>query len=126
MFQETQNEHLKQAVKQKPGAGRKRKLDADNPGLKAAVMALNIGALPNMAVSVCNVTNAEAGLDVTVCRNTLIDTIKDYSDFEKRATPRSKTGKKDPQSDWAIARSATAEQMLIQVKDGKLVYAGTK
>jgi hypothetical protein len=47
-----------------------------------------------------------------------MSTLKEYTDFESRAVLRQKTGKKDPTSDWAVARLTIAQQMIEQLQLG--------
>ena len=78
-----------------------------------------------MATEICNDINKNRNNDkVTVCRNTLIDTLKAYTDVDICATLRRKTGKKDITSAWAVARKAFAEQMLEQIRLGEEIDAG--
>ena len=44
-------------IKQKGGCGRKLKLQADDPGLAVAALALNGGMSQEMAMQICNQTN---------------------------------------------------------------------
>jgi len=106
----------------KPGAGRPKKLERDNPGLIAAAIALNTGQSPAMATEVCNAQNKDSG--VSVCKNTLLSTLADYTDTECVATLRCKTGKKDDESDWAVARHAQTDQMMEQQHLGALIDTG--
>jgi hypothetical protein len=107
-------------TKQKPGAGRKMKLRADNEGLIAAAASLNGGTSPKMALEICNLKNPGN----PICLNTLKATLKGYTDSDIRAIPRRKTGKKDKESPWAKARLAIATQMKEQVEQGKKIDAG--
>ena len=73
--------------KQKKGAGRKHRLDAENEGLIAGAAALNGSALPKMATEICNAVNKAAfpekfESDYKVCRNTLMSTLKAHTDFD--------------------------------------------
>jgi len=106
----------------KLGAGRPKKLERDNPGLIAAAIALNTGQSPAMATEVCNAQNKDLG--ITVCKDTLLSTLADYTDMERVATLHCKTGKKDEESDWAVARHAQSDQMLEQQHLGALVDTG--
>ena len=89
------------AAKRQKGSGRKMKLSADNEGLVAAAAALNAGTPIPMAVEICNSRNA---VELKVCRNTLLSSLKKYTDHDIRTIPRRKTGKKDKESEWAKAR----------------------
>lgn len=100
------------------------RLDRDNPGLIAGAAALNGSTSPKMATEICNAVNKlkfpdKFEAEYSVCRNTFMSTLNAYTDFESRAVLRRKTGKKDPSSDWAVARLTIAEQMLEQIKIGK-------
>jgi len=67
----------------RPGAGRPRKLEADNRGLVAAAMALNTGHSLRMATTLCNVKDEEAG--ITVSKDTVLRSLEAYTsvdDFE--------------------------------------------
>jgi hypothetical protein len=113
----------KNSEKQKKGAGRKHKLDCDNAGLIAGVAALNGSASPNMATEICNAVNQanfpnEYETDYKICRNTFMSTLEAYTDFESKAVLRWKTGKKDKDSDWAVACKMIAEQILDQIETG--------
>jgi hypothetical protein len=114
--------------KQKKGAGRKLKLSRDNAGLIAGAAALNGSASPKMATEICNATNQinfpNEYENYRVCRNTFMSTLRAYTDFDSKAVLRRKTGKKDKESDWAIARKTIAKQMLDQVEIGKKIDAG--
>lgn len=109
VFKEVRDGNLDKALKRKEGSGAKRKLACDNPGLVAAAMALNVGVPPSLATEICNANNVTAGLvdakglPLTVCRNTLMDTLYAYTDVQQCAILRRKTGSKDPNSDWARA-----------------------
>jgi hypothetical protein len=115
--------------KQKKGAGRKHRLDADNEGLIAGAAVLNGLASPMLATEICNAVNKASFAvnfesDYKVCRNTFMSTLKAYTDFESIAILRRKTGSKDPTSKWAIARVTIASQMVDQIKLGKQVDNG--
>lgn len=112
------------AQERKAGSGRPLKLEKDNPGLVAAAFALNSGQSPTMAAILCNTHNKSIGIDITICRNTLLSTIRNYTDIECSATLRRKTGKKDANSDWAVARLAFAEQLIHQRELAKKVDSG--
>jgi hypothetical protein len=106
----------------RPGQGRKHKLGPDNAGLKAAAIALNTGMSVSMAMHICNQQNKDSG--VSVCRNTLVNLLKEYTDVDLKATLRCKTGKKDEESDWAKGRLAFAEQLKEQIRLGERIDAG--
>jgi hypothetical protein len=76
--------------KQKKGAGRVVKLKPDNKGLAAAATAINLGASRTVATEICNTENAELGISVS--RNTLMATIKKYTDVDSSAVDRCNTG----------------------------------
>jgi hypothetical protein len=110
--------------KQKRGAGRKHKLSRDNDGHIAGVAALNGSASPYMATEICNAVNKtnfpnEYKASYRICHNTFMSTLRAYTDFESRAISRQKTGKKDKESAWAVARKLIAEQILDQTQIGK-------
>jgi len=107
---------------QRQGAGRPKKLDADNPGLKAAAIALNSGVPVSVAIELCNTQNKDGG--ITVCRNTVMNSLADYTDVALVATTRRKTGSKDAKSDWAVARKVLAEQLLRQIQTGEMLDKG--
>lgn len=110
---------------QAKGAGRPRKLKLDNPGLVAAALALNIGANPVMATAICNAVNGREGYE-PICRNTLISTLKEYTNVDISATGRNKTGSHDEKGAWAIARKVFAQQVLDQIKLGLELDKGDK
>jgi hypothetical protein len=119
----------KNAEKQKEGAGRKHKLSHNNAGLIAGAAALNGLASPYMATKICNAVNKtnfpdEFEAHYKICRNTLMSTLQAYTDFESKAILRRKTGKKDKESDWAVARKTIAEQILDQIETGKKIDNG--
>lgn len=116
------HQHHANPAKQKPGAGRPKKLEKNNKGLLAAIVALNGGVPPNIATEICNAENAGTG--VIVSRNTLMATIRDYTDVEQVACLRRKTGSKNAEGDWATARLAFCEQMKEQYELGRKVDAG--
>ena len=69
------------------GAGRKCKLEADNPGLIAGAAALNGSTSPKMATEICNAVNQlkfpeEFEEKYKICRNTFMATLSTYTDFE--------------------------------------------
>jgi hypothetical protein len=115
--------------KRKQGSGRKLKLCRDNVGLVAGAAALNGSASPNMATEICNAVNQlkfpnEFETEYKICRNTFMSTLAAYTDFDSKAVLRRKTGKKDKDSEWAIARKTIAEQMLQQIETGKRIDSG--
>lgn len=119
----------KNAEKQKEGAGRKHKLSHNNAGLIAGAAALNGSASPYMATEICNAVNKtnfpdEYEAQYKICRNTLMSTLQAYTDFETKAILWRKTGKKDNESDWAVARKTIAEQILDQIETGKKIDNG--
>ena len=108
----------------KKGAGPPRKLAKDNVGLLTAAMAINVGVPVTLAASICNATNKRAGMDTTICRQTLIDTLKTYTDVQLCAIQHRKTGSKDAESAWAKARVLFCSQMQLQYFLGKQIDAG--
>ena len=97
------------------GAGQKCKLEPDNPGLIAGAAALNGSTSPKMATEICNAVNQikfpeKFEEKYKICRNTFMNTLETYTDYDCRAVLRRKTGKKDPSSDWAVARRTFAAQ----------------
>ena len=60
VFREPRDGKLENALKRKPGSGAPRKISADNPGLIAAAMALNVGVPPSLATETCNANNVSA------------------------------------------------------------------
>jgi len=95
-------------------------------------MALNFGVPPAMAANLCNQTNRKEfkgteeqfKKEMYACKNTIINTIKAYTDVDYRAIPRRKTGSKQKESAWAIARSAFCKQLLYQLDLGRKVDNG--
>lgn len=117
----------KDATKRQVGSGRKRKLRPEDIGLSAATFALNSGLSPSMAVYICNETNKRhkgEGNYETITRPTLLATLKEYTDFELRSVIRTKTGRRDSESSWAIARVQAATMRLRQFELGSLLDAG--
>lgn len=53
-----------------------------------------------------------------------MSTLQAYTDFESRAILRRKTGKKDKESAWAVARKSIAAQILDQTQTGKNIDNG--
>ena len=103
-------------------SGRPTKLKKDNKGLIQAVAALNMGVSPEQAM-LCNVVNAsmspEGDTPVTVCRNTLMATIKQHTTVLcQRVLPR-KTGSRDAISEWAKARLMQCKMTLEMFHLGK-------
>ena len=108
----------------KGGSGRKSKLDKSNKGLKAAAVLLNLGTSPAKAVEICNKMNKEDHPDdfdekYKISAKTLLYTIKKYSTVMLSKTLRRKTGSRDTNSKWAIARLVEAKQIIEQLKLGK-------
>lgn len=89
------------------------KLAPDNKGLIAAAIALNIGVPVSVVVEICNAQNKAEEIKIT--RNTLMDTLKKYTDVKVLSTLRRNTGSKDAESAWAKARAVFAEQLLQQI-----------
>ena len=114
--------------KQKPGAGRRMKLEANNVGLRAGALALASGFPPKMATAICNAENkkhTEPGkIAVTVVPNTFMRALRTYTDVVKVSTQRRKTGSKDPDGFWAIARVVLAKQILHQKSLGEQIDSG--
>ena len=122
-------------VTHKKGAGRPKKLDKSNEGLKAAAFALNTGVPPTLATTICNevneralrqqgVTDEDELLASSVCRNTLMRTIKSFTDVCLTAVLRRKTGSKDPNGAWAQGRFQFASQMKEQFRLGEQINEG--
>ena len=103
--------------------GRKHKLAEDNEGLIAGAAALNGCISPKMATEICNAVNETTypDKDLKICRNTLLNTIKAYTDLESVAILRRKTGSKDPESAWAVSRVEFVTQLDDQMKLGKQI-----
>lgn len=93
-------------LKQKPGAGWPHKLSADNKGLLSAAMALNVGVAPSLATEICNSVNEKerGNTELNIHRDTLLNTLRGYTDVKKNSILRHKTGSKDPTGAWAWAR----------------------
>eukprot|EP00562_Extubocellulus_spinifer_P015630 CAMPEP_0178566784 /NCGR_PEP_ID=MMETSP0697-20121206/14954_1 /TAXON_ID=265572 /ORGANISM="Extubocellulus spinifer, Strain CCMP396" /LENGTH=385 /DNA_ID=CAMNT_0020200629 /DNA_START=1 /DNA_END=1155 /DNA_ORIENTATION=+ len=114
----------KSPPERKGGSGRKSKLDKSNKGLKAAAVLLNLGMSPQKAVEMCNKMNKEDHPDdfdskYKISAKTLVYTIKKYSTVMLSKTLRRKTGSRDTNSKWAIARLVEAKQIIDQLKLGK-------
>jgi hypothetical protein len=109
------------------GRGIERKLDRKNEGLIAGAAALNNLVSPTMATYICNEVNRKKypnDHDKQVCRNTLLDTLKSYTDNDMSCIQRRKPGSKDKNSKWAIARLVMAKQMKHQQELGEQVDWG--
>ena len=100
--------------KQKPGAGRIPKLPSNNKGHVAAALVINTGGSVQQATDMCNFQNAANGLDVTVTHDTLMNSFRRHADVVVSIVERPKTGSKDPNGAWAVARSVFAAQMASQ------------
>jgi hypothetical protein len=117
-------------IKRKPGSGRASKLTQENEGLTAAALALNCGTTPRLAADICNAVNKKKMGDEfidgvhTISRNTLIRTLRKYTDVYSHAILRRKTGSRNPGSDWAVARKVCSEMRLKQIEAGKLFMEG--
>ena len=77
---------------QKQGCGRPVKLGPENKGLIAAAVAINIGVSPAHATEICNMHNAMESPSITVCRNTLMSTIQQYTNVDISAVEHRKPG----------------------------------
>lgn len=99
-----------------------RVLSDDNAGLIAAAITLNSGIPISVATEICNAQNELEG--VTVCRNTLMNSLRKYTDVDLVSTLRRKTGSKDEESVWAKARLIFALQLMKQIKAGELIDMG--
>ena len=108
--------------RQKQGAGRVAKLEVDNKGLLAAALAINVGASTQQATEICNMQNKDIGL--TVSRNTLMKTIAEYTHVDVSAVHHRKTGIKDSNSDWAVARTVFSEQLEWQYDQREKIDRG--
>jgi hypothetical protein len=98
-------------------------------GLVADAAALNGSASPNMATEICNAVNQlkfpnDFETKYKICHNTFMLTLAMYTDFESKAVLRWKTGKKDKDSEWAIARKTIAQQMLEQIETANKIDSG--
>jgi hypothetical protein len=101
------------------GADHKHRLARNNEGLIAGAPALNGLVSPKMATDICNTVNKKAFPEefeakYKISRNTLMSTLKFYTDFETVSILRCKTGSKDPASKWPIARVVVTTQMVEQ------------
>ena len=72
------------------GAGWKCKLEPDNPGLITGAAALNGSTSPKMATEICNAVNQikfpeKVEEKYKICRNTFMNTLATYTDFESHA-----------------------------------------
>jgi hypothetical protein len=118
------------ALMRKAGSGAKRKLPRDNPGLIVAAIAINIGVPPELATMICNAKNFaldlkdDNGDPLTVCRNTLMDTLREYTDVKQAKIQRRKTGSKDPNSKWAKTRVLFCAQLKRAFELGFLLDEG--
>jgi hypothetical protein len=78
---------LSQDIAWRKGSGPKRKLPANNRGLRAAAIALNAGISCNHTIDICNDINAVNATDeappVTIGRTLLVESLKEYSDHEQ-------------------------------------------
>jgi hypothetical protein len=82
-----------------------------------------------MTMDICNAVNKKAFPEkfkakYKISRNTLMLTLKFYTDFETVSILRRKMGSKDPARKWAIARVVIATQMVVQLKIGKQIDNG--
>jgi hypothetical protein len=107
--------------KQKPGAGCIAKLTADNKGRVAAALVIITGGLVQQATNMCNWQNAADSFDVTVTRNTLMNSLRRFADVDISTVDCRKTGSKDPNGAWAVARSVFAAQMASQYAYGEQI-----
>jgi hypothetical protein len=82
-----------------------------------------------MATEICNAVNQlkfpnEFETEYKICRNTFMSTLAAYMDFDSKVVLRQKMGKKDKDSEWAIAHKTIAQQMLEQIETGKKIDSG--
>ena len=76
-----------------PRSGRPPKLSPDNPGLIAAAAAINMGVSPQQATELCNAVNDQRmEKPVTICRNTMVRTLKKYTTVLCQSVLHHKTG----------------------------------
>jgi len=117
---------VSEATKRK-GSGRKRKLTPDNPGLRAAAVALNSGVSQSMATEICNQQNKRLRPNdyVPVSRPTMMGACRAFADVKVQAVLRRKSGSRDKNSPWAKARVASSKMILEQCKLGEKLEAGT-
>jgi hypothetical protein len=99
-------------------------------GLIAGAAALNGSASPSMATEICNAMNQinfhdDFEMHYRVCQNMFISALQAYTDFNSKAILlQQKMGKKDKDSDWAVAHRIIASQMLNHIETGKKIENG--
>ena len=110
-------------IQRQGGTGPKRKLGNKNPGLAAASLALNANVGRVLATEVCNSVNKRILGDTapTISHQTLINTLKEYTEVQKAAVLRRRSGSRNSMSNWAVARVARAQCTLACMQLGKLV-----
>lgn len=97
-------------LRRKHDGGRKMKLSRDNPGLESAALASNTGMSTHLATQTCDGVNKRHfgnkwnDEEHSVTRNTLMRTLHIHCTAEKTTARRRKQGRRDENSDWAIAR----------------------
>jgi len=110
------------------GTGPKAKLEADNPGLCAAALALNGGISPNVATNICNQTNHRLRPEYyereKVCKNTMMNSLARNTDVQLQAILRRKTGNHGKGSEWANARVARVDMTNEMTELGKKLDKG--
>lgn len=107
-------------------SGRPSKLPPDNPGLVAAAAAINIGVSPQQATYVCNAINEQRmEKPTTICKNTLVATLKRHTNVVCSSVLRRKSGKRDTESEWAKARKARCLMTMDMFQLGKDLDSGT-
>jgi hypothetical protein len=117
-------------IQRMEGSGAKKKLGNNNPGLQAAMLALNAGTSPRMAAEICNSVNRKRMGDAfiegthTVTRNTLLRTLRAYTDVKVQAILHHKTGSRKADSKWAQARRKFSEQRIGQFAAGEKIDKG--
>ena len=114
------------AVSEKERSGRPGKLPRDNPGLVTAAAAINIGVSPTQSTHICNSVNKKLNPQspVTICRNTLMATIARHTTVVKQCVLRRKTGSRNDDSDWAVARLQRCLMTKRLLELGKLLDDG--
>ena len=105
---------IEYAVEAEARSGRPPKLSPDNPGLMAAAAAINMGVSPQQATELCNAVNDQRmEKPVTICRNTMVRTLKKYTTVLCQSVLHRKTGSRDEESAWAKARVASCTRVLV-------------
>jgi hypothetical protein len=117
-------------IKCMDGSGAKKKLEKNNPGLQAAMLALNAGTSPRMAAEICNSVNRKQMGDEfvdgthTITHNTLLRTLHAYTDVKVQAILRHKTGSQKADLKWAQACRKFSEQRICQFTAGEKLDKG--